>query len=626
MTALQSLSLVDLLAPTRSFPELDRPTLQVLVAAANPYQVEAGETLFRAGEPFGNVVYILVAGRMHQRRMSGEESDVHLGDLLGLANYVDRTPFGSTVEASTDCALLGLSAQRLGQLERDYPSLYNCLSRIIAHKLRACNPVRDINRGAFAQPVRRIMTAPVASCPPEMSLRQALTLMLERNIGSLVVTGGDHKLVGLLTRADLSEAVLLHEVQPDDSIMPTCQPPHTVAPDTPLWQAEELQQHQGAKYVVVVDQDIPIGVVSQTDILRTLVASPGTLTPHIAQAESLQALAALKARLAEEAAAIRAANRWASASVRFLSATHLAIQRRVIDLTLHRMQRQGEGEPPLPFAVLIMGSGGRKEMLLNPDQDNGVIIADAPKAHHPAVQTWFERFAQHLNENLDVVGYRLCPGDIMARNPMYRKTLSQWQAQISFFAERPTDEAARWSNIVFDFDTLYGDDTLTAALWRHTLMTAQTHDRLLTRMVEDDARGRPALGFFNQLVATARDVTGAHIDLKRNGLRLIADATRIFALRAGVATQNTTDRLAALVRVGMVSEAFNASVNEAYDALLDLLLAHQIEQGRAGTPPDPLLDPKTLTEQSRAVLRQAMRIVKRFQDRLQEQFGVTCVD
>jgi CBS domain-containing protein len=614
------------LAETRSFKELDRSTLEVLVAAADTYRIEAGRALFREGEPFGNVVYILYDGAMRQYRASGAEAEVHRGDFLALANYVDHAPFGSTVEARSDCVVLGLAAETLEQLERNYPALFNCLNRIIAHKLRARSPVRDINRGVLAQPVRSIMNRPV-TCSPDTRLRDAMSLIRQRNIGGLVVTDADNRLLGILTRASLAEAVLLQEARADDAVLPeACRQAHTVEPNTPLWQVQEIQQHFATKYVVVVDQDAPVGVVAQSDILRTLIASPSVLTPHVAQSNDLQELVELKSRLVEEAADIREANRWARAAVRFLSETHLAIQRRVVALSLDWMRDRGHSEPPAPFALLIMGSGGRKEMLLDPDQDNGLILADVPQAHKPPAQQWFESFSNHLNESLAQVGYPLCPGGIMARNPVYRHTLSQWQEQVTSIADNPTEAAARWSNIVFDFNTLYGDDALTAALWRHVLETTASHPRLFTRMAADDARGRPALGFFRQLVATTWDDEGAHIDLKRNGLRLIVDATRIFALQAGVRAQNTSDRLAGLVRLGTFSEAFSTSVGDAYEALLDLLLAHQIEQARAGQAFNTLIDPKSLTEQNRATLRLAMRMVKRLQDRLQEAFGVAYID
>ncbi len=614
---------LDVLARSRNFRELEASALEALVAVSEPYELPAGKTLFRSGEPFAQVVYIVYGGQVRQRWLGGDEHDAHLGDILGLANYLDGAPHNSTAEAVTHCALLGIAAETLHQLEQDNSVLFNWFSRLVAQKIRDRNPVRDINRGALAQPVRNMMTAPVTTCPPQTRLNEALHLMRERHISSLVVTDADQKLLGLLTHADLSEAMLLHQAQPDDAIRDAYHRPQTVEPDTPLWRTQDIQQQHRAKYVVVVDNGVPIGLVSQTDILSTLLTSPGILIPHITQAQSLRELAILKTRLVEEATHVRETNRWARDAVRFLSETHLAIQRRVIDLTLEQIKRAGKGEPPLPFALLIMGSGGRKEMTLDPDQDNGLIIADAPEAGDLAVLTWFERFADHLNINLAEVGYRLCPGDIMARNPHYRHTLTQWKAQIDTLVDRPSEEAARGSNIIFDFNTLYGDDDLTADLWRHALKRVHDNRRLLTRMAEDDARGRPALGLFNQLVATTRDEAGAHIDLKRNGLRLIADATRILALNAGVTVQNTTDRLDALVRAGVFTETFSASVGDAYDAILDLLVSHQIDQAQAEQPFDTLLDPKALSEPSRVRLRLAMRIVKRLQERLQKTFGVT---
>ena len=612
----------DILAHTAHFNDLPASTLEALVSAAETCQVETGGVLFRAGDPFGNVIYILCAGRMRRYYGSGEEEEITPGSIIGLNNYVERVPFSSTVAAVTDCTLLAITVEAFEQLEHAYPSLANSLHRILSHKLRDRAPLRDIPRGALAQPVRSIMTTPIASCTPQLPLREVFTFMRERDIGSVVITENAHTFLGLVTRADLADAVLLQNAQPEDALQSITWPPtQTVNGDTPLWKVQDIQQQQRAKYVVVVEANQPIGVVSQTDIVRTLITSPGTLASDIGQAATLQELIALKERLPDEAAYIRETHRRARDAVRLVSDMHLAIERRVITLTLETMKQQGEGEPPVPFAVLVMGSGGRREMLLNPDQDNGFILADTPEAEHPHVQSWFTHFAECMNTNLAEVGYALCPGDIMARNPMYRHTLSQWQHQVERIVSQPSEESARWSNTVFDFATLYGDDSLTAALRQYAFAAIHARPGVLTRMVADDARARPALGFFHQLVATTRDASGARIDLKRQGMRLIVDAARILALQAGVTVQHTPARLEALVRAGSVSSVLSTSVNDAYDVILDFLLAHQIEQTRTGLQPDPFLDLKALTEQQRVMLRLAMRIVKRLQDRLQEAFG-----
>jgi CBS domain-containing protein len=291
----------------------------------------------------------------------------------------------------------------------------------------------------------------------------------------------------------------------------------------------------------------------------------------------------------------------------------LAIQRRAIDLTL----RQISESAPAPFAVLIMGSGGRREMLLNPDQDNGIIIADdAPDSVLP----WFEKFSEQMNQNLDRAGYILCPGEIMARNPMYRKRLAEWKTQIDHITRRPNEKAARWSNIVFDFDTLYGEESLTSSLRRHVLQSIQHNPQLLHLMTEHDAEGRPAIDFFNRL-RTTPSKRGNIVDIKRNGLRIIADAARIFALQSSISARSTPERLNALVHLGKFSSDFIAAVIEAYEELLDLLLEHQIEQANANLEPDRFIDPKLLTAQGRNALQMAMRSVKRLQDSLQKEFG-----
>jgi CBS domain-containing protein len=294
-----------------------------------------------------------------------------------------------------------------------------------------------------------------------------------------------------------------------------------------------------------------------------------------------------------------------------------------VELTLEDMQQQGHGAAPRAFALLIMGSGGRREMMLDPDQDNGLIIEDAAGPLSAGETRWFARFAGALNDNFATVGYRLCPGDIMARNPTYHKTLGEWQAQIHHLLRHPSEKAARWSNIVFDFDTLYGDDGLTSALRKTLLTSLQQENKLLAFMAEDDAEGQPAIGWFNRLITADDKNRKGRIDIKRNGSRIICDAARIFALSAGVTSCNTYDRLNSLVHQGTLSADLVDSVITAYDELMDLLLSHQLDCDERGQPIDNLIDPDTLSGQAKEALRMAMRAIKRLQDILQGRFGLS---
>ena len=63
-------------------------------------------------------------------------------------------------------------------------------------------------------------------------------------------------------------------------------------------------------------------------------------------------------------------------------------------------------------------------------------------------------------------------------------------------------------------------------------------------------------------------------------------------------------------------------MSAAYDELLDILLMHQLEQRRSGTPLDKEVPPEDLTAPAREALRVSMRAVKRFQERLQSELGI----
>ena len=77
-----------------------------------------------------------------------------------------------------------------------------------------------------------------------------------------------------------------------------------------------------------------------------------------------------------------------------------------------------DGEAPVPFALIVMGSGGRGENFLYPDQDNGLILGDYPDADLDRIDGWFTEFADRMTLRMDAIGFPLCTGYVMATNPL----------------------------------------------------------------------------------------------------------------------------------------------------------------------------------------------------------------
>ena len=590
-----------------------------LLQLTSPLRLPSGQTLFRDGEAFQQRVFLFRTGQLEVHHSAG----VFLAEaeeLLGMDSHFDGSPYAATAVALDDCELEVIGSERLRQLEHRHPSLFATLNRLLTEPLRQRLGRRhQPDTGVWSLTARAIMKSPLATCESTLPVREAFALMRSRRIGSLGVTDSAGTLQGIVTYASLAAGLISRTASADAPVRDVLETPLTIADNAPLWKVQSQQQSQRAKYLVVVEHNKPVGVISQTDILETLISYQRTVIAQIGEASSISELRGFQVQMGRIAQELSDSNRSAAQAVRALSEVHLAIQRRCVELVLEELQAEGRGPAPMGYALLVMGSCGRKEAMVRTDQDNGIILAEEPVDEH--TRQWFMDFCDRLNHRLDEVGYEWCQGDIMARNPDYHKSLAQWKAHLERIAEIPTEKSARWSTIFFDFETLYGDDSLCVALRTHLLEIIRAKPRLLRLMVEDDATGGPALGLFNRLITANDRERKGRIDLKRNGTRLLADAARVYALSEGIAATNSGDRLRALMRQGRLESAFVESALAAYDELLDLTLSHQIRQLRDREALDKLLKPEELTPLEEESLRMAMRILKRLQGRMQGEFG-----
>lgn len=614
------------LAEIGFFNEFGPEALEKIAPLVKTLPLRAGTVLFRRGEPFGNVIHVIRFGVVHQVWMDGKARERRAGEVLGLSSYLDSRPYSSTITTIEESEFLLLPAEQLRRLETTSSLVSDAMNRAIAERIRVA--IMDVTP-FLSLSVSQAMKTPLISCRPETTLHEAYLSMRSRRIGSLAIIDEADKPIGLLTCAELYEAVLEKGLSGEDKVISTgFQRPHEIAEGASLRQAEHLQERKGVKYLIVTGKEKPIGILSQTDILRAVARGASPLLAEARRAEDFATLRQLYRRLPRFTADIRNWNRSAMATIRALNEIHWVILQRCIGLTLAEIVDRGQGPPPAPFALVILGSGGRGEMLLTPDQDNAIVLADAVNRDTKA-GGWFAGFTDNLNRHMAEVGYGLCPGGIMARNPSWRKRLSDWKRQFGRIIAHPNPRAARWSNITLDLKHLYGEESLVSELRREIAEKLKANHRLLRMMVEDDAEGRPPLGLFDRLITTTADGKKDRIDLKRNALRIVADAARVYAWRVGIDANNTEDRFRSLAQQGALSHEFVKTTLAAYDALLDLYMEQKLQQTLAGDADvedrpddDKLLDRNLLSPHEQELLRISLRTVKRLQKRMQEDFEV----
>jgi CBS domain-containing protein len=108
----------------------------------------------------------------------------------------------------------------------------------------------------------------VLALPPDASVREAARAMANRNVGSVMVVEGG-KLVGIFTERDALVRVLAAELDPAATKLSVVMVRKvlTISPDRSLGNALHRMRDNGFRHMPVVENGMPIGMVSVRDAL-----------------------------------------------------------------------------------------------------------------------------------------------------------------------------------------------------------------------------------------------------------------------------------------------------------------------------------------------------------------------
>ncbi|GHE22876.1 DUF294 nucleotidyltransferase-like domain-containing protein [Halomonas urumqiensis] len=287
------------------------------------------------------------------------------------------------------------------------------------------------------------------------------------------------------------------------------------------------------------------------------------------------------------------------------------LYRRAIMLSLDEMQGLGWGKPPVEFCVLTLGSAGRHDSLMAPDQDNAMIIADYPDSRHTEIDGYFQSLGERFTDRLDAAGIPLCQGHVMARYPMWRKRLGEWQHQLTLWTAERRVKRVQQANILLDFHPVLGDARLAEALSSHVTELMPRAGLFLDEMGALLDEYPPALDRFGRLQGGGEDAPhDTAFNLKHQALLPLVSAIRLLALRHGVCAMETRARLTALV----IKDALSIHQARSIEATLGRLQAYLLDEQRRSLKAlrriDGWVDLARLDEGERLMLRHDLRQIR----------------
>ena len=123
-----------------------------------------------------------------------------------------------------------------------------------------------------------LMTHRLVGIVPDATVAVALRLMVQAGVRHLPVMDGQH-CGGLVLETDLAEALIELPAGSARPVGDLCRPAPALGPSDRRSDAARLMRASGTDAALVVDGTRLIGIVTATDIVRSLAAGHGTAAP-----------------------------------------------------------------------------------------------------------------------------------------------------------------------------------------------------------------------------------------------------------------------------------------------------------------------------------------------------------
>ena len=605
----------DFLGRYAPFDALEPGRLEQVGGAVEIEFHPAGAVIFAQGAAPPEHVWVVRSGIVELVDRERVLDELGPGEMFGHPAMLSGLPTGFEARAREDALCYRLPAEVVAPVLA-MPAGVRFVARTLLARAQAAPgaPADEL----LDDPAHRrvdsfLRTAPVL-CPPQTPIREAARRMTETGLSSVIVELGDGRL-GIVTDRDLRTHVATGRVPVDAPVAEVMTPDaFTVAPDMLGIEAVIDMIDRGVRHAPVVDaQGRVLGVLDDVDLLAAEGRTPFHLRRTIAEASTPDALEVASGELPAMLIALFDAGIAPGRISSIQTVVIDALTRRLLELAAEEL-----GPAPVPWSWLALGSLGRREAVPSSDADTGLVWHGADG--DPQNRRWMGELAARVVAGLERCGVAADDHGVRADRPLFARSADAWRSELASWIADPEQEKALIAvSVLFDGRVVAGEGLgRPVAAW----LAPDARRRVLLRLLARLALAhRPPTGFLRDIVV---EHTGEHrgtFDVKQGGVLPIADLARWAGITAGAGDPATGARIERAARAGVLSADDARTLGEAWDLVAGLRLEHQIEQLRAGRPPDDHLRPDALNPLTRRYLREAFRAVAGVQKHLSNELS-----
>ena len=592
------------------FQFLAADSLLQIAAQVEVLYFEKDKSIFKEKDTNHSMFYVVKDGAVRVFRTVDNQPKIadicDEGDIFGLRPLITKEDYELSASANEESIIYGIPIDLFLPIALAHKEVSNFLIASFAsnvsdpysleesgklfteYSVERNSEIFDLQKARYS---KNILT-----CSPDTTIKVAAKKMSHRDVGSIVVTH-EEKPVGIITNRDLRDRIATGDFDISDSVDKIMSKPvKCFQKDPTVAQAQLIMLKNEVNHLCITEDGTPdtklLGLITEHDIVVSFANNPVVLLKEV--------------KLAKRTKRLRDVRLKVSRLLKKYLDQNLPVSQ---ILSLLKM----ETPPPCKFAWLALGSQGRKEQLLFTDQDNAIVFDNVPEEEYEATQAYFIKLARITTRAMHKVGYAYCPADMMASNPRWCQSLSEWKKQYHIWITDPSPETQLLSAIFFDYSYVFGDTQLVTKLSDSILDTLDANPMFYRVMAKDAIRSPSPLGFFRQFLVEEGGDHKDFFDIKARALMPLIDAARVLSLNHKLRNINNTagrfERLAEL-------EQNNKEIYENCSYAFKALLKFRTKQGILHDDSGRFIELATLSKAEKLKLKRCFKSIHDIQELL----------
>lgn len=468
----------------------------------------------------------------------------------------------------------------------------------------------------FFVKVKELSKKDVYICSPSASLDEVANYMKEKKVSGIVVCE-DRIPVGVVTDRDFRNKVIAERRSPNIKISEIMSfPVITIREEDYIFEAIYKMTKQNIHRLVVVNEMGQLsGIITDTDIIKFQTNTPLYFIRELEYANNLDDLKEINKKTTNLLQYMLKSGIRTYDIIRFISHINDSLILQTIAITI----KDNYLDLPDNFAFLVLGSEGRMEQTLKTDQDNAIVYDNTLGERDIKV---IESFSQKIIDSLIYIGIPECPGGIMAKNSVWRKSLSEWKATLSNWIKLPEPENTLSYSMFSDLRTIYGNTFLEKLLKQTVLNLVNENKLFLAHMAKNVLRFPPPITFFGNIKVEKTGNYKGRFDVKKAGIFPITEGVKVLALDAGIIDGGTKAKINKLMDLRILPDEELLEIDTSFNFFLHIRLKSQLMDIANGKEPSNYISPDDLNHIEIERLKIGLKKVKTLQNILKERYNL----